>query len=828
MADLLRPDLLGASPEVRAEQIAAAGRPPTGVDTTGSYELGNHELPIARHRAEIEEAIRENSVTILVAPTGSGKTTQVPQFACEMRRHGFPEFDEIIVTQPRIVAARSISERVTSEVAGADQDYSIGYYTSRLRTAAPQRDQDIAFLTDGKAAAQLLHRDKYDNPDSARLLIIDEVHEWNANIELLLAIMAEKTNPASERYDANLKAVIMSATMDGERLQDYFADHSGRRPPLVEVTVPPHDVRHSVVYESVAGVSFEIAKRTAGVVLAFVPGKREIRQVEDDIASRQTLAADPIPVVPLHAQQTREDQDRAFLSYPGGAVVATTNAAETSLTVPEAVAVVDSGEVRIDRVRYDLVPGGSDGLYLEDAPQANLKQRAGRVGRTGPGEYVLCSPDGETPPVPPGARLQYGTPSIQRGRLDSLVLRLKATGHEVGDFKFYHQPKPEAVKAAQRRLVVLGALDEEGRVTDRGKRMEALPLDPEYACMLVVAEEQGYSEAVKENLLDIVAIMQLGGILKRGAQEQRWRELLKKDLSGEVVAEADSDFLAQLEAYVALTYDVDKEHWGDYDIIEYNAEQVEQSRASLARALGRHAHAPTAVTPENRQAVLRCINAGQLNQLWRRDGEKWRLALGQSEAYDLAPSSLVHGLGKLVTGTLFSLGTRRKTVHSIQNVNRVFDVEALARLAPHLVEETIIEKSLKYDNERRGLVVSVSRSLGELILQPEARVVEPAPDSPEMDLLKESLRQQVWQDWPERKKRRPPPGRAEVEAALENPEVVRYGTDSITGEPLLAYRGGKGQWCQSREVAIRSLEARKRQLEKSARGGRRRRGKNQK
>jgi hypothetical protein len=773
--------------------------------------LGNPELPIANHRAEIESAIGENSVTILVAPTGSGKTTQVPQYAREMCDDQYYSFDEIIVTQPRIVAARTLSERVAEEIAGAGEIHSVGYYTSKERTPAPQRDQHIAFLTDGKAAAQLLHQGKQPNPDTKRLLIIDEVHEWNLNTEQLIAIAMEKTDPQSPRYDANFKVVIMSATMNSRRLQKHF-EHAA--PPVIEVEVPTHEVTRSMTNRSVANVALNVAARSRGKVLAFLPGKREIKKVMTVAEDRQSDNVDCVPVISLHGQQTAKKQREAFRDYPRGVVIATTNAAETSLTVPGAIAVVDSGEVRTDRVSYDLVRTGSEGLYLEEASQANLNQRAGRVGRTGPGEYVLCSPDGKSPAVPHEDRPEYATPAMERSRLDGLLLRLKATGHEIDDFRFFHKPPPEAVKAARKRLFTLGALTENGAITERGLQMEKLPLDPEYSCMIAFAYEKGYSDEVKANLIDIAAIMQPGGILKRAPKEQRWRELLATDVYDDV-RETDSDFAAQLEAYTNLFYNIDKTEWGEYDIIEHSAGLVEQTRASLADKLGLTLRMPSTIEPENRQAVLTCINAGQLNQLWQRSGETWSLVLGTSEEYELSGSSVVGELGELATGSLFSLGIRDKTLHTIQNVNRIVSTDSLEQAAGHLITEAVDPSTTRYDPEKQQLVALVERKLGSLVLRSFPRTIETTHDSPEIELIQEGHRKYAWDIWPEHNNPRTAYDLETVSDAIVNPESAQYGVDPVTGEALLAWKGGNGQWCVSRDVAVRSLESRLSRLTKA-------------
>jgi HrpA-like RNA helicase len=181
-------------------------------------------LPIDSHKEEIQQAIRNNSMLVLMSPTGSGKTTRVPAFAQEMG-----EFDQIICTQPRRVATYTLAERIAFEAKNSDRNYTVGYFTGDESSEGSQRDYDVALATDGKVALQILNGSKNFDKSKKRLLIIDEVHEWNVHIEVLIALAAEMTDPSSSNYDPNLKVVIMSATMDAQRILEHFK-HA--KPPL--------------------------------------------------------------------------------------------------------------------------------------------------------------------------------------------------------------------------------------------------------------------------------------------------------------------------------------------------------------------------------------------------------------------------------------------------------------------------------------------------------------------------------------------------------------------------------------------------------------------
>ncbi len=776
----------------------------TEVLRSSQNALGNPDLPIALHRYEIEDSIRDNPVTIVVAPTGSGKTTQIPQYACELTDGSQSLFNEIIVTQPRIVAARAVSERVGQEIADAGQEYAVGYYTSKEKTDAPQRDQDIAFLTDGKAAVQLLYERNETGLEAKRLLIIDEVHEWNLNIEQLIAIAVDKTDPASPHYDKHMTVVIMSATMDADGLRNHFKHCA---PPVIEVAVPTYPIESSVSDKSVASVSLSLAAENSDKVIAFTPGKREIHRLSAAAAKQQEKAKLPIPVIPLHGQQNAHQQSKAFDDYPQGAVIATTNAAETSLTVPGAYAVVDSGEVRVDEVSYDQIPTGNNGLYLRPASQANLQQRRGRIGRTRPGKYVLASPDGKKPPTPIDERPQFAAPSIEREQLDNLMLRIKAVGSQLNDFRFFHQPPTQAISAAEMRLRNIGATDANGDITERGQVINGLPLDIEYACMIAFAKEKNYSTGVQQNIFDIAAIMQLGGILKRAPKEQKWRELLASDLYGQPL-ETDSDFFAQLEAYVSLVNTIDRKDWGKYDIIEYSADLVEDARTHLAEKMGVELHEPLIISSENRQAVLTAINAGQLSQLWQQNGEQWKLVLDNSEGFSQSESSVARSIGRYATGSLFSLGLGHETIHSIQDVNKVISADSLEQAAGHLVKDKKVGQ-VTFNAERGEFVQTISRNLGNIALRTFEIPIDVDPALPEAPELSKAYNEHAWTEWSKLRDERPMPYNAQsLATVLDNPESEIYGVDPITQEPLIAWKGGKGEMLRSKEAALASLEAR--------------------
>jgi hypothetical protein len=201
-----------------------------------------------------------------------------------------------------------------------------------------------------------------------------------------------------------------------------------------------------------------------------------------------------------------------------------------------------------------------------------------------------------------------------------------------------------------------------------------------------------------------------------------------------------------------------------------------------------------------------------LNQLWRRKGDNWSLALESSEDYELSEASVVGKIGELATGTLFSLGLRDRTIHSLQDVNRVISVKSLEAAAEHLTTETVDQSTARYDPERQQVVAQVHRKLGGILLSSFERPVEGGNDLIEEEIIREGHREHAWNNWEERKNIQPAYDINAVAEALQNPESTVYGTDPVTGDALLAWRGGNGQWCRTREIAMKSLEARQNRL----------------
>lgn len=632
---------------------------------TTDYQLGNPELPIWEYRERIVDAVNNSQATVVTAETGAGKSTRLPQFLAE-------EGYDVIVTQPRVVAARSVAERVREEVTakyGDDFKDFVGYRTARERNDSDENQ--ILFVTDG---LQLVRELAGRGVGRKQVLVLDEVHEWNENMEVLVAWAKRRISE-----DPNFKVVVMSATMEAGKLSEYFAEGK-REVPVIEVPGRTFDVKKSeggdVAHEA---IQFAQAGKNT---LVFVPGKDEISLVMGEIGRANIPGA---TVLPLHGQLSAEEQRRVFAKYPGAKVIVATNVAQTSITIDDIDAVVDSGMERRVEVR-----GGVEGLFLNPISQADCLQRAGRAGRTKEGEYVLAQlamRNGNAPFVKLADREAYGTPEIMRTRLDGMVLRLAKAGFDASELEFYHQPNHADIFAAKARLQKLGALAEDGHITKVGRDMERMPVESHYARMMIEARK--YGPEVQAQLAAMLAVEEADGILQflKSPYEgtEKWRTMLGND--------QDSDVIKQLEVYIAATKMSDSQRRDSNIFVKAykNARDIEKQLRRIERLDDEALMAPA---PEQREQLVRCIIAGMVDNLYTSDSTTrssyYRNA--QGEYRETGNRTLIRS-GKMLVGTPFDLQivTRRgpTTLHLIESATNVPSIDVLREVAPQLFTEKL-------------------------------------------------------------------------------------------------------------------------------------------
>lgn len=505
------------------------------------------ELPVSAARDEIARAIRDHQVVIVAGATGSGKTTQLPKICLELGR------ERIAHTQPRRIAARTIAERVAEELQvplGSTVGYKVRF------TDKVSADTRIALMTDGILLNEI-HRDRllrrYDT------IIVDEAHERSLNVDFLIGYLARILPKRPE-----LKVVITSATIDPESFARHFADRDGRPAPIVEVSgrTYPVEVRYrppaqtpkgadAAERDDVDGITAalrELDREPAGDVLVFLPGEAEIRDATDAVRGMYAKDASPTEVLPLYGRLSAAEQHRVFeRSAVAGVrrrVILATNVAETSLTVPGIRYVVDTGTARISRYSNR---SKIQRLPIEPISQASAQQRSGRAGRTSPGVAIrlYAEEDFQT-------RDEFTEPEILRTSLASVILQMLSLGFgDISSFPFLTPPDSRGVKAAFDLLLELGAVraasSRSGRegeasasLTDLGREISRLPIDPRFARMLIEARRTG----VLAEMLAIVAGLSIQDVRERPEDRRDEADRLHARFS-----DPTSDFLSLLNLW---------------------------------------------------------------------------------------------------------------------------------------------------------------------------------------------------------------------------------------------------------------------------------------
>lgn len=604
------------------------------------------QLPIAARRHEIVAAVAANQVTIITAETGAGKSTQVPQYLAEAG------YQKIIVTQPRILAARNLSDRVRQEYSwrqGRDCTEFVSYRTAHERDDTPETV--ILYCTDG---LQLVRELTGSGTVERQILILDEVHEWNENMEVLVAWARKRC-----LEDANFKVVLMSATIDSTSLAAYY---DAPAPLAISGRSFPVEQRHGS--DLIAEIIEISATRTCNM-LVFLPGKAEIEAVTEALRIGLKSA---IQIIPLHSQLEPADQQLAFGHYDNGKIILSTNIAQTSVTIDDIDVVIDSGLERRAEVR-----SGVEGLFISEVSQADCLQRAGRAGRVKPGLYVLAQLN-KMPCPPLAERELYGVAEIMRKHIDRLVLRLANIQIDIEDLNFYHAPSHNTIKQAKQTLISLGALTTGQEVTAIGHEMERFPVESSYARMLVEAKQ--LNPVTQAKMVAIIAIQEVGGIVRGGPRYTSWRRYSKQNRS---------DLVAQYEVYLGLDQ-ISPLAMDDMGIIVKNIDKASEIMERLNHDLGLHDIVLGPVDDTEMPQLLKCIVAGQLHQLWTVEADKQVVQLFTSKRREISSTTVVKN-SSLVAGTPFDLevptGAGLETLHLVNQLTAV-EPEWLSELAPDI------------------------------------------------------------------------------------------------------------------------------------------------
>ncbi|EGX60200.1 ATP-dependent helicase [Streptomyces zinciresistens K42] len=509
----------------RGEERMAARR--SRVPAVGYPE----QLPVSRKKDEIAAAIRDHQVVIVAGETGSGKTTQIPKICLELGRgvRGM-----IGHTQPRRIAARTVAERVAEEL-DTPLGESVGWKVRFTDQVNPD-GTFIKLMTDGILLAEIQTDRELRAYDT---IIIDEAHERSLNIDFLLGYLAQLL---PRRPD--LKVVITSATIDPERFSRHFGDA-----PIVEVSgrTYPVEVRYRPLLEedsedsdrdqitAITDAVEELMGEGQGDILVFLSGEREIRDTADALEKKRYRFTE---VLPLYARLSHAEQHRVFQQHSGRRIVLATNVAETSLTVPGIKYVIDPGFARISRYSHRTKV---QRLPIEPVSQASANQRKGRCGRTSDGICVRLYSEEDF-----AGRPEFTDAEILRTNLASVILQMTAAGlGDIERFPFIDPPDHRNIRDGVQLLQELGALDPaqqdvRKRLTDTGRKLAQLPVDPRLARMVLEADRNG---CVREVMV-IAAALSIQDPRERPADKQA-----QADQQHARFRDETSDFLAFLNLW---------------------------------------------------------------------------------------------------------------------------------------------------------------------------------------------------------------------------------------------------------------------------------------
>ncbi|KAF7767927.1 hypothetical protein Agabi119p4_7170 [Agaricus bisporus var. burnettii] len=479
------------------------------------------QLPIAKGRDALVAEIGKHDVTVLLGETGSGKTTQVPQYLLE---NGVAGKGMIAVTQPRRVAATSLADRVSKEQGASVGDivgYSVRFdekYTSGTR---------IKYMTDGMIVRELMSDpllSKYS------VVIVDEAHERTLRTDLLIAnlktIQKKRNSTLDPKGKGNadkmnpLKVIIMSATLDAEKFSKFF--HNAK---IIYVKGRQHPV--TIYHSSESQVDYvDAAMRTffqvhvdqpPGDVLIFLPGQEDIESLEKSITFfAKRLPADKMDVLilPMYASQSAHKNTKVFESAPSNTrkCILATNVAETSITIPGVKYVIDTGKCKEKQYLARDSGGGFDTLLTRDITKSSAMQRAGRAGREGKGVCFRLYTEQAFESMKRTAE-----PEILRCSLTSSILQLKCIGQNMEELDLMDKPDIDAIYSALKTLWLLGAIDKEQKLTSTGRRMASFPTEPHLSRSILASSEHNCTKEI----LTIVSILSSSSKLFLDISDQR-------------------------------------------------------------------------------------------------------------------------------------------------------------------------------------------------------------------------------------------------------------------------------------------------------------------
>ncbi|XP_011606518.1 probable ATP-dependent RNA helicase DHX40 isoform X1 [Takifugu rubripes] len=604
-------------------------------------------LPIHQHKAQLIEAVKESDFLVVTGETGSGKTTQLPQF---LYHAGFGQNGKIGITVPRRLAAITVAQRVADEmrcVLGKQVGYQVRFddYTSQ--------DTVVKYMTDGCLLREILadpHLSHYN------VIILDEVHERSLNSDILLGLLKKNFSDrgqSSTGRSVPLKVVIMSATMETDKLSAFLGDCRvltipGRTFPVTCTfgsAVGPKDTQSTAYVKEVVKLAFDVhTSETAGDILVFLTGQIEIEQACDQLFKKaesidyrydvQDQTVEGLLILPLYGSMASDQQKAIFQPPPDGIrkCVMATNIAATSLTINGIKYIIDSGFVKQLRHNSNV---GMDILEVVPISKSEAHQRAGRAGRTSAGKCFRVYSKGFWEQSMP----EYMLPEIQRTSLTAVVLTLKCLGvHDVIRFPYLDPPEERFILDALKQLYQFDAIDRRGRVTQLGELMVEFPLQPGLTRALLKAAELG----CQDMLLPVAAMLSVENIFIRpgGTDKQKEADEKHRALNSSL-----NDFATLLGVFQSCKSSERPSAWCKDNWIHWRALKsafsVETQLRDILHRLQQKNHFPVETFVGSRTDMFRqCLCSGYFTNVARRSvGKTFCTMDGRGSMVHIHPSS---------------------------------------------------------------------------------------------------------------------------------------------------------------------------------------------
>ncbi|MFT7802381.1 putative ATP-dependent RNA helicase DHX40 [Arapaima gigas] len=608
------------------------------------------DLPIFRQREKLIQAVRDNSFLVVTGETGSGKTTQLPQY---LYQSGFCRHGKIGITQPRRVAAITVAQRVSQEL-GYDLGRQVGYQV-RFDDCTSQ-DTVIKYMTDGCLLREILA-----DPDLKQysIIILDEVHERSLNTDILLGLLKRKLLQSRESLSSrskSLKLVVMSATLETGKLSAFLADCPvfsipGRTFSVTERfcnLIGPKDVESSVYVKEVVKVALDVHTcEPAGDILVFLTGQSEIEKACDMLYDKAESidyrydvhdhSVEGLLILPLYGSMPTDQQRMIFQPPPAGVrkCVVATNIAATSLTIRGIKYIVDSGFVKQLNHNFRV---GLDTLEVVPISKSEAQQRAGRAGRTSSGKcfriysrefWEKCMPD-------------YTIPEVQRTSLTAVILTLKCLGvHDVIRFPYLDSPEEKYILVALKQLYQCDAIDRRGHVTTLGRLMAEFPLPPGLTRALLKAASLGCEDI----LLPVAAMLSVENIFIRPGRPEKQQESEQKHRQLATQAGGCNDFAVLLNVFEKCKASDTpsawcRDHWIHWRAMK-SAFSVEKQLRDILIRLKQHPDFPVEKFDGSRSELLRrCLCSGYFANVARRSvGRTFCTMDGHGSVVHIHPSS---------------------------------------------------------------------------------------------------------------------------------------------------------------------------------------------